>query len=214
MDPIDLANLRTEYSREILDENSVSPDPFVQFGHWMKEALDCELLEPSAMNLATVDAEGKPSSRMVLLKGFDHTGFTFYTNYESQKGRHLAGNVNCALHFFWASLERQIRIEGRAEKISREESEAYFASRPLESRVGAWASGQSSVLASRAELERRFDELLTEFKGRDIPLPAAWGGYRVVPQTFEFWQGRPSRLHDRIRYSNADGRWVISRLSP
>lgn len=214
MNEIDLASLRTDYSRETLDENTVAPNPFVQFAAWMTEALEAKLPEPSAMALATADADGRPSARIVLLKGFDDEGFTFFTNYESRKGRELSANPNCALHFFWSDLERQVHIEGEAERLSREESEAYFRTRPEESRIGAWASKQSTTLSCREELEERFQELLAEFKGKDIPLPPTWGGYRVAPVRFEFWQGRPSRLHDRIRYTLAVDNWTIERLSP
>jgi len=214
MNEIDLASLRVDYSRERLDENSVASNPFVQFAAWMTEALEAELPEPSAMTLATVDADGRPSARIVLLKGFDDDGFTFFTNYESRKGRELSANPNCALHFFWSGLERQVHIEGQAERLSREESEAYFRTRPEESRIGAWASKQSTMLSSREELEERFQELLAEFKGKDIPLPPTWGGFRVAPVRFEFWQGRPSRLHDRIRYTLTADNWTLERLSP
>lgn len=214
MNEIDLASLRIDYSRETLDENSVASNPFVQFAAWMTEALEAELPEPSAMTLATVDPDGRPSARIVLLKGFDDDGFTFFTNYESRKGRELSANPNCAIHFFWSGLERQVHIEGQAERLSREDSEAYFRTRPEESRIGAWASKQSTTLSSREELEARFQELLAEFKGKDIPLPPTWGGFRVVPVRFEFWQGRPSRLHDRIRYTLTADNWAIERLSP
>lgn len=214
MDRQELADLRREYSREVLDETSVDPNPFTQFDRWMHEAISAAMLDATAMTLSTVDADNRPSSRVVLLKGFDDTAFTFYTNYESRKARELAANPHATLHFFWAALERQINIRGRAEKGSREEAEEYFRTRPVESRVGAWASHQSEEVSSRAAIEKKFDEMLTEFAGGDVPLPPYWGGYRVIPDRFEFWQGRPSRLHDRICYTLGEDGWRVSRLSP
>jgi pyridoxamine 5'-phosphate oxidase len=215
MDRQELADLRREYSREVLDEASVDADPFTQFDRWMHEAIRSEMLDATAMTLSTVDSDNRPSSRVVLLKGFDRTGFTFYTNYESRKARELAANPNATVNFFWAELERQINIRGRVEKGSREEAEAYFRSRPLESRVGAWVSRQSQEISSRAEIERKFDEMLREkAPGDDVPLPPFWGGYRLIPDRFEFWQGRPGRLHDRICYTFEAGSWLITRLSP
>lgn len=214
MDRQELADLRREYSREVLDETAVDADPFTQFGRWIHEAIVADLPDATAMTLSTVDADNRPSSRVVLLKGFDQTGFTFYTNYESRKARELASNPYATLHFFWAELERQINIRGRTEKASREEAEAYFRTRPVESRVGAWASHQSTEVASRSEIEKKFDEMLAQFKGGDVPLPPYWGGYRVTPDRFEFWQGRPSRLHDRVCYTLENDSWRISRLSP
>lgn len=210
----ELAQLRRDYSRETLRQGTVDPDPFAQFSLWMNEALDSEILDATAMTLCTVDAECRPSARVVLLKAFDSTGFTFFTNYESQKARELAGNPNAVLHFFWPELERQLIIQGSAEKTTREVSEIYFKSRPLESRLSAWASKQSSVIESRKELEKRVEALRQEFDGEDIPVPPFWGGFRVTPVKFEFWQGRASRLHDRICYELLNGEWRISRLSP
>lgn len=210
----ELAALRRDFSRESLSEISVAGDPFEQFSKWMDEALAAEIVDATAMTLSTVDTECRPSSRVVLLKGFDKTGFAFYTNYESKKARDLAANPNATVHFFWAELERQVIISGMVSKTSREESEAYFKSRPVESRIGAWASKQSSVLASREELEKRVEDLRAEYPDGDVPLPPFWGGFRLSPVHFEFWQGRASRLHDRICYELRDGKWEIFRLSP
>jgi pyridoxamine 5'-phosphate oxidase len=211
---ITLAELRKDYARGSLDENSVDTDPIHQFQLWLEQALDAQLPEPNAMTVATVDAEGRPSARILLIKGVDERGFVFYTNYQSRKGRELTGNPHASLLFHWIELERQVRIEGVVEKTSAEQSDAYFASRPLASRIGAWASEQSSEIATRAELEAR-EKAFAERFGENPPRPPHWGGYRLVPDRIEFWQGRPSRLHDRILYTRqADNRWQISRLSP
>ncbi|HGL4257611.1 pyridoxamine 5'-phosphate oxidase [Burkholderia dolosa] len=211
-----LADLRINYSRASLDEADVAPDPFAQFDRWFNEALAAKLPEPNTMTLATVGADGRPSARIVLIKGVDARGFVFFTNYESRKGRELAAHPYAALLFYWIELERQVRIEGRIEKTSAEESDRYFASRPLGSRIGAWASEQSAVIDSRATLEAR-EKAVAERFGDDPPRPPHWGGYRVVPDAIEFWQGRPSRLHDRLLYTrdaSAPQGWTISRLSP
>ncbi|MBR8300838.1 pyridoxamine 5'-phosphate oxidase [Burkholderia dolosa] len=211
-----LADLRINYSRASLDEADVAPDPFAQFDRWFNEALAAKLPEPNTMTLATVGADGRPAARIVLIKGVDARGFVFFTNYESRKGRELAAHPYAALLFYWIELERQVRIEGRIEKTSAEESDRYFASRPLGSRIGAWASEQSAVIDSRATLEAR-EKAVAERFGDDPPRPPHWGGYRVVPDTIEFWQGRPSRLHDRLLYTrdaSAPQGWTISRLSP
>ncbi len=214
MENKNLADLRRDYSLQELSKSSIDRDPFAQFSIWFDEYLNSKPLEPNAMVVSTVDRDGRPSSRVILLKGFDRDGFVFFTNYESKKAADLDSNPRVALHFFWQELERQINIIGSAAKIAREESEAYFASRPLESRIGAWASKQSSVLASRKELEDSVAEVRARFEGKDIPCPPFWGGYRVTPYRFEFWQGRQSRLHDRICYEQKNGGWQIYRLSP
>jgi pyridoxamine 5'-phosphate oxidase len=209
-----VANLRREYAKERLDESSVSPDPIAQFGHWFDEALEAEVIEPNAMSLATASADGAPSARMVLLKGYDERGFVFFTDYRSQKGVELTANPRAALVFYWPDLERQVRITGTTSPIAREESEVYYRSRPRSSRLGAWVSQQSQVIASRKVLDDRVPELEETFPGEDIPLPAYWGGFRVAPERIEFWQGRENRLHDRIRYVWEEGSWRIERLSP
>ncbi|MEX3557627.1 MAG: pyridoxamine 5'-phosphate oxidase [Burkholderia sp.] len=211
-----LADLRINYSRASLDKADVAPDPIRQFDKWFKEALDAHLPEPNTMTLATVDAGGRPSARMVLIKGVDERGFVFFTNYESRKGREIAHNPNAALLFYWIELERQVRIEGRIEKTSAAESDSYFASRPVGSRIGAWASEQSSVIANREVLEARERDFGARY-GENPPRPPHWGGYRLVPEAIEFWQGRPSRLHDRLRYLRdpaGAGAWTIERFSP
>ncbi|MEP6850388.1 MAG: pyridoxamine 5'-phosphate oxidase [Acidobacteriota bacterium] len=210
----ELASLRREYALKSLSRSSADSDPFAQFASWMNEALAAEISEPTAMTLATADEEGRPSARVVLLKGFDEKGFVFFTNYESKKGSELDRNPNAFLHFFWPDLERQIAIAGTVDKTSREESEAYFVSRPVESKLGAWASNQSRIIGSRELLEERFDEMRTSYSDGDIPLPPFWGGFRLAPSSFEFWQGRTSRLHDRICYEREADRWKIFRRSP
>ncbi len=217
---MDLANLRKDYTKASLDASDVDADPFRQFDLWIRQAVDAGVPEPTAMTLATVDQSGQPSARVVLLKGADASGFSLFTNYLSRKGQDLAVNPRAALLFHWVELERQVRIEGRIDRLSESESDAYFAQRPLGSRIGAWASPQSEVIADRSVLEQRY----TEVAGRhgDRPgRPEHWGGYRLVPEAFEFWQGRPSRLHDRIRYRRdgvkaPDGSsgWLIDRLAP
>jgi pyridoxamine 5'-phosphate oxidase len=214
MSEVELTDLRRDYARESLSRSSVAHDPLVQFSKWMDEVLTSKVIDPNAMMVSTVDAQCRPSSRVVLLKDFGESGFTFFTNYESKKGRDLAGNPHTVLHFFWPELERQVNIRGTAAKVSREESETYFRSRPVESRIGAWASSQSSVLGSRGELEERVEELRQQYADGEVPLPPFWGGFRVTPDRFEFWQGRPSRLHDRICYERDGETWRITRLSP
>jgi pyridoxamine 5'-phosphate oxidase len=210
-----LADLRKNYSRGALDAADVDPNPVRQFQTWFAQALDAKLPEPNAMTLATVDARGRPSARIVLIKGVDERGFVFFTNYDSRKGRELAENPAASLLFHWIELERQVRIEGTVVQTSNEESDAYYASRPLGSRIGAWASDQSQPLDSRETLEARERDMIARY-GDAPPRPPHWGGYRLVPETIEFWQGRPSRLHDRIVFTRdgADGPWRITRLAP
>lgn len=210
----DLAHIRREYSREKLSEKNVDPDPIVQFGQWMNEAIAAEVPEPTAMCLSTADSAGRPSSRMVLLKGFDAKGFVFFTNYNSHKGRELAENPYAALNFFWPELERQVRISGTVDKVSPEESDEYFKTRPFTSRVGAWASDQSEVIDSRMVVAARAAKLMVRYASGNVPRPPHWGGYRVVPDEIEFWQGRESRLHDRILYKLVDNSWQTARLAP
>ena len=209
-----IADLRKDYSRASLSESDVAADPMEQFKKWFDEALTAEVPEANAMSLATVDANGRPSSRIVLIKEFDHRGFSWFTNYESRKGHQLHQNQHAALLFHWIGLERQVRIEGRVERISAEENDAYFHSRPLGSRIGAIASSQSEPVASREALEMRYAAAEAQH-GEHLLRPAHWGGYRLVPDYIEFWQGRSSRLHDRIAFKlQADGSWHRQRLQP
>jgi pyridoxamine 5'-phosphate oxidase len=214
MEKRELADIRRDYSLRELSKATVAPDPFVQFANWLDEYLASDPPEPNAFVLSTVGVDGAPSSRVVLLKGFDDRGFVFFTNYTSRKAAEIDHEKRVSMTFFWPELERQVHVAGVAGKTPREESESYFASRPAKSKVGAWASRQSAELADRSELERKFEEARAGFEGDEIPCPSFWGGYRVVPTRFEFWQGRRSRLHDRICYEPKDGEWTIFRLYP
>jgi pyridoxamine 5'-phosphate oxidase len=211
---VDASNLRKEYTSAGLDKADVDHDPVVQFQVWFENAIDADLHEPNAMILATATTDGKPSARTVLLKGYDERGFVFYTNYEGRKAGELETNPECALLFYWGELERQVRVEGTVSRISEQESDEYFASRPRGSRLGAWASQQSQPVEDRSVLEERIKALETEYERREIPRPPFWGGYRVEPEEIEFWQGRESRLHDRLVYRREDGAWRIERLQP
>lgn len=210
----DIASIRKEYTQAELDESTVAKDPFAQFEKWFQEALASEILEPTAMVLSTVDSDAQPTQRTVLLKTFGTDGFVFYTNYESRKATQIEGNNQVCLLFPWYGLERQVIITGEASKISTAESVRYFLTRPRGSQIGAWVSHQSEVITSRSILETKLAEMKQKFKEGKVPLPDHWGGYRIVPQSIEFWQGRPNRLHDRIMYALTNGSWIIKRLAP
>jgi pyridoxamine 5'-phosphate oxidase len=212
--PRSIAELRREYARARLDVKDVSPDPFAEFARWFAEAQAADAAEVNAMVLATATPDGRPSARVVLLKGFDQRGLVFFTDYRSRKAGELAANPRAALALYWDELERQVRVEGTVERTSAEESDLYYRSRPVGSRLGAWASHQSRPIASREELEAGLRDVERRFGGSDVPLPPHWGGFRVMPERFEFWQGRENRLHDRIRYQREGGGWTIERLSP
>lgn len=214
IDRKELQDIRINYKKKSLDVKDVSLNPFEQFETWFNETRKSGILEPTAFMLATADRNGKPSARTLLMKGFDEEGFYFYTNYESRKGRELEENNQASMLFFWPELERQIRIEGKAGKISETESFEYFKTRPFKSKVGAWASHQSTVIESRMTIVKKFFSYLMKFHSKDIPLPSYWGGYKLIPESFEFWQGRANRLHDRVRYRLEGETWVVERLSP
>ncbi len=209
-----LGDLRRKFATAALDRSDLDADPVVQFQRWFADAERAQLLEPNAMTLATADASGRPAARVVLLKGIDGRGLVFFTDYRSRKARELAANPRAAVAFLWKELERQVRVTGGVELVTPEESAAYFRTRPRGSRVGAWASVQSAELPDRAILEREVTRIDAQYPGDEIPLPPHWGGYRLVPDEFEFWQGRENRLHDRFRYARAGAQWKIDRLSP
>lgn len=209
-----VVDLREEYNKDSLDIKDLAQNPIVQFEYWFDEAVGANLPEPHAFMVSTVNTEGKPSARIVLLRNADENGFTFFTNYNSRKGHDIEAKPYASATFFWQQLQRQVRIEGTIEKVSVQESDEYFASRPRESQIGAWASNQSQVLESREALEQRVASLTKEYEGKDIPRPPHWGGYRIKPTQIEFWQGRPSRLHDRFLYTLDNNNWKINRLNP
>lgn len=206
--------LRHDFSKQTLDENDVHKNPFTQFSKWFTEAVDAQVLDPNAMTLCTTTKDGKPSARIILLRNFDENGFVFYTNYTSRKGGEIDENPNAALLFFWPELERQVRIEGVLVKQKTEESDKYFQSRPRPSKIGAWTSSQSKVIENRKILDEEYEKFSAKYPGEDVPRPEHWGGYILNPATIEFWQGRPSRLHDRILYTKEKERWRIVRLAP
>jgi pyridoxamine 5'-phosphate oxidase len=210
-----ISDLRREYTMATLDVATVNADPVKQFEQWFSDALSAGVIEPNAMSLSTVNADGKPSSRIVLLKGVENGKFLFYSNHQSKKGRELDNNPACALTFFWPDIERQVRIEGVADRVTDKVAETYFQSRPRGSQVGAWASPQSAVIKDRSILEERASRIEERFSGMEsLPKPHQWGGYQIEPLLIEFWQGRTSRLHDRVEYVRVDGSWTIHRLAP
>jgi len=210
-----ISGIRREHALRGLSEAEADPDPFRQFDAWLDDVFKANLPDPNAMTLATIGADGQPAARIVLLKGFSRDGFVFHTNYESRKGRELAENPYAAACFWWSELDRQVRIEGTAERLSDEESDAYFETRPRESQLAAWTSKQSRTLKDRRELEQRFTDVTSRYKDKSVPRPPHWGGFRIRPTVIEFWQGRRQRLHDRLRYwQDGEGKWVRERLSP
>ena len=209
-----VTTIRRDYSQKLFDEDSALENPFEQFEVWLSEAIAANVFEPNAMVLATATKKGKPTSRIVLLRGFDAEGFTFFTNYDSRKGKEIEGNPQASLLFFWAEIERQVRIDGTASKAATEISDSYFATRPRESQIGAWISPQSEVIENRGVLEKKYAEAARQWEGKVIQRPPNWGGFVVKPEIFEFWQGRESRLHDRLVYTKAETGWKIRRLAP
>lgn len=214
MTKVDIAKLRKDYSLKSLNEADVNSSPIVQFEFWLNEAIDSQLPEPNAMTLATSTFEGKPSARVILLKQFDNEGFAFFTNFDSRKARNLLQNPYAAMVFYWPELERQVRIEGKVSKVSDKESDKYFRTRPEKSKIGAWASPQSSVIPNRRYLENLMSDFEEEFQSKTIARPKNWGGFILKPSLIEFWQGRPNRLHDRIQYTLVNEKWIIERLAP
>ena len=210
----DIASIRKEYTQAQLDEDSILKNPFEQFEKWFNEALESQITEPTAMILSTVNSENRPFQRTVLLKSYGEDGLVFYTNYESRKAKHLTENPNVSILFPWYELERQVAVTGRVEKVSTQQSLKYFLSRPAGSQLGAWVSNQSQVISSRSILESKLEQMKKKFKEGKIPLPDHWGGYRIVPETFEFWQGRKSRLHDRFFFEKQESNWTLNRLAP
>jgi pyridoxamine 5'-phosphate oxidase len=211
---MDLSELRQSYSKGSFSEEDLLASPFEQFERWFQQAMDAQLEEPNAMCLASVSEEGQPSTRIVLLKDFSAKGLTFYTNYESRKAAELEATGKVAANFLWLPLQRQVNVTGRVERVSRADSLKYFLSRPFGSQLGAWSSPQSKVITSRSILETKLDQMKRKFAAGKVPLPDHWGGYRIVPESFEFWQGRPNRLHDRFMYRLSDGQWTAERLAP
>jgi pyridoxamine 5'-phosphate oxidase len=209
-----IQDIRTNYKQKSLDVKDAALDPFDQFDKWFNDMMKSEILEPTAFILATADKNARPSARALLMKGYDGQGFFFYTNYESRKGKEIAENNQAAMLFFWPELERQIRIEGKVKRVSEDESYAYFKTRPFKSKVGAWASNQSTVINSRMTIIKKFFQYLAKFHSKVIPLPPYWGGYKLIPDRFEYWQGRENRLHDRVSYRLEKDNWIIERLSP
>jgi len=211
---IPIEQLRRDYRLRSLDESDVNPDPSVEFGLWFSQAISARLHEPNAMAVASVSADGHPSVRTVLLRAHDHQGLVFYTNFDSRKGLEMLNHPWAALHFWWGPLERQVRIEGRVEQVDSQTSDHYFSTRPRGSQIGAWVSNQSEAIEGRHVLEERVIDLTNRFEGQEVPRPPNWGGFRVVPNLYEFWQGRPDRLHDRLQYQRIGNTWSIQRLAP